>query len=254
MSNETLPAPADKLSSDITNQQIELNPLEATIEAKLKTDLATAKQIIDHSIEQARNLPEGEAGDKLEKLIACELRLKLTALVAARKMDDFLDFVPAAKEFVEELHTVAETTLHEATFNSDASTMVHNIGLAADIVQDKELLQELAHALEDTKDYNLELQKRACEIAIKQDELYSVTYKKLHTGKAVLDDSLMSPKPKRILSDHSNLNTYYGHVAPTANYTQADDLFHETRMFANPEKGREEVFTAAQVHELHELL
>lgn len=178
MTAETLRS-SEKAPLPSTTSELSKHALESTVEMPINFDAAAASTIINHSIELAEKLPDSEVGAKLEKLVGCSLRLHLERLVASNRIDAFMKAVPAAQEFVDELHEVAETVLHEVTLDADSSIVVHNIAVAADIAQDESLLEELITALEDTNDYGLTLQKHACEVALETHKPYTAVYHEL---------------------------------------------------------------------------
>jgi len=178
MTVETLKS-SEKASFASATSELSKHALDSTIEMPISFDATAASTIINHSIELAEKLPDNEVGAKLEKLVGCSLRLHLERLVASNRLDAFMKAVPAAQEFVDELHEIAETVLHEVTLDADSSIVVHNIAVAADIAQDENLLEELVNALEDTNDYGLTLQKHACEIALEEHRPYSAVYHEL---------------------------------------------------------------------------
>jgi hypothetical protein len=179
MTTETLGS-SEKASFTSAGSELSKHALESTVERPpVRFDAAAASEIINHTIKLADELPDNAVGAKLEKLVGCSLRLHLERLAASNALDTFMESVPAAQEFVDELHEIAETVLHEVTLDSDSSIVVHNIAVAADIAQDKKLLGDLVDALEDTKDHGLGLQKHACEIALEEHRPYTAVYHEL---------------------------------------------------------------------------
>jgi hypothetical protein len=179
MTVETLKS-LEKASVLSATSELSKHALASTIEKpSSRFDAVAASKIINHTIELAAELPDNEIGAKLEKLVGCSLRLHLERLAASDTLDVFMKSVPAAQEFVDELHEIAETVLHEVTLDADSSIVVHNIAIAADIAQDRNLLEELASALEGTNDYGLMLQKHACEIALQEHRPYMAVYHEL---------------------------------------------------------------------------
>jgi len=199
MTVETLKS-SEKTPSASATSELSKHALDSTVEMPVRFDAAAASEIINHTIELADELPDNEVGAKLEKLVGCSLRLHLERLAASNTLDTFMESVPAAQEFVDELQEIAEAVLHDVTLDSDSSIVVHNIAVAADIAQDQSLLEELANALEDTNDHGLMLQKHACEIALEEHRPYTAVYHELkqavrphHTDKPAAQESINRP-------------------------------------------------------------
>lgn len=153
----------------------------STLERAAAFDARKAALTIDRAIALAETLPNDKPDAKLERLITCVMTQELKALVISKEIGKFYDSVPAAEDFAEELQLIAEEILHNNSivFGPDSSSLVHNIALTADITQDEDILRNLRNALEDTSDYGLDLQKKACDIALSTGESYFAAYRAL---------------------------------------------------------------------------
>lgn len=153
----------------------------AILERVATFDVREAAMTIDRAIALAERLPNDKPDAKLERLITCVMTQELKSLVAAKEIGKFYESVPAAENLAEELQLIAEEILHNHSivFGPESSSLVHNLGLTADITQDENILRELLSALEDTKDFGLDLQKKACDIALSTGESYFGAYRAL---------------------------------------------------------------------------
>lgn len=152
------------------------------------------EQLIGHSLARVEEFSDEEVDRQLAQLIICATRVKLPDYVKTDTVDELIDAVPVAAELIEKIHVTADHILAEETFEGEAAVLiVRDLGIAADVTQDKELLEKTIDALEDTHDYHMESLKRALKIAHDEEQLFGDVYRNMKAGQPVVATSVQQP-------------------------------------------------------------
>ncbi len=142
----------------------------------------TIAQMIDASLARIEKLSDDEAERQLANLIVCAGHINLRDYVKANRVEEFEEAVPNVMDFIKKIHDLADLVLHTETLDADSVTVIVDLGAAADITGDKELLEQTLDAIEDTNDMNLASIVKAMTIAHDEERMFTDVYLDMKAG------------------------------------------------------------------------
>lgn len=147
-----------------------------------------AVDLIDSLLHIAKELPDEEVEHRFAVLVSGAQRLGLPKYADQGRIDEYAEVVPGADELIERIHSTADEVLLTQDGFSDESAvlLVNNLGIAADLTHDKEILEKTLDAINNTSDYSLLDLKRALELARDRDMLFYRAYRDIQNGKHAL--------------------------------------------------------------------
>ena len=166
----------------MTATTLETAPFDAVEDAAEPT----LGELVDDSLAFVEKLSDEEMDRALSKLIMCAKTLELPAYVKARQINQYIEAIPSVADLLEKIHDTADYILQHEELDAEAILVVSDLGVAADVTQDPELLEQTIRAIDDTQDLSMDMMKRAMVIAKDKEKLFIDVYRDLKAGKPVV--------------------------------------------------------------------